>query len=192
MLGSLLLANSASGSWLDPVIIGIIVVSVALGFFRGLIRSIAGLLGLVVAAIFAGQFAALFDPALNQAGIQHPPITGAVAFVLAFVIIFAAVELAANLLRFLQTMLFLGWVDRLGGAFFGLIRGIILSMVLVAGLAMFGSSQFNASLRQAQIAVLLWQNASALTGMLPAGMEQSMIRLMHSQAPFLGALVPGQ
>ena len=191
VLGILLLAGTGSGSWLDSVIIGVILVSMVFGFFRGLIRSVAGVIGLVLAAIFAGRFATLFDPALNQAGIQHPPITGTVAFVLAFVLIVVGVELAANVLRFLQTILFLGWIDRVGGAFFGLIRGIILSMVVLAALAMFNSSYFNASLRQAQVAVFLWQNASGLAGMLPAGMEQSMIRLVHNQAPFLGIKLPG-
>jgi membrane protein required for colicin V production len=196
MLSSALLATAAggttgSGSWLDPVIIGIILLSVALGIMRGLVRSVAGFVGLILAALFAGRFATLLDPALDQAHIQHPPITGAVAFALAFVIIFVVVEMVANLLRFLETMLFLGWVDRVGGAIFGLVRGAILSMVVLAALAMFGSSQFNASLRKAQIAVVLWQQMPGLAAMLPPGMKQSTIRLVHDQAPFLGEQLIG-
>jgi membrane protein required for colicin V production len=191
MLGSLLLATSASGNWLDPVIIGIILLSVALGILRGLIRSVAGFVGLLLAALFASRLATLINPALNDANIKHPPVTGAAAFVVAFVVIFVAVEMLANMLRFVEKILFLGWIDRVGGAVFGLARGVILSMVLLAAFAMFGSAQFNTTLRQAQVAVTLWQNASALTGMLPKGMQKSMIHLVNGQAPFLGQQLAG-
>lgn len=179
MFSGVLLAAGSNGSWLDPIIIAIILLSVALGILRGLIRSVAGLVGLMLAALFAGRVAALFDPALTEAKhlapIQPPPITGTIAFVLAFVLIVVAVEVAANMLRFVQKMLFLGWLDRVGGAVFGLVRGVILSMVLLAALAMFDSPAFQSSLRQAQVGVALWQNMSALTGMLPAGIRQRAI-----------------
>lgn len=177
-------ATGTIATWLDPVIIGIIVASTILGIFRGLIRSAAGLIGLALAATFAGRLAALVDPALDDAHIQHPPITGAAAFVVAFVAIVVAVEVGANLLRVVQKVLFLGWVDSVGGAIFGLTRGVLVSMILLAGLAMFGSKQFNATVRQTTMAVWLWQNMSAAVSMLPAGMRDSTIRLVSNQAPF--------
>jgi membrane protein required for colicin V production len=171
-------------TWLDPVIIGIIVVSTIFGIFRGLIRSAAALIGLALGATFAGRLAALIDPALDDAHIQHPPITGAVAFVVAFVAIFVAVEMGANALRIVQKLLFLGWTDRVGGAIFGLVRGVLVSMILLAGFAMFGSNQFNATIRQTTMAVWLWQNMSTAVSMLPAGMRESTIRLVNNRAPF--------
>jgi len=175
---------STTTTWLDPVVIGVIALSTFYGFMRGLLRSIAGVVGLVLAAIFAGRLAAYVDPALNDAHIQHPSTNGATAFVIAFIAIVVAAELAANLLRFVQTIMLLGWVDRLGGALFGLFRGVLLSMILLAGFAVYGSKDFNATLKQTTVAVWLWQNAAANTGMLPAGMRQSIIRLVNNQAPF--------
>ena len=189
----MLFAASTAGTtttWLDPVVIGIILSSVALGFFRGLLRSAAGLLGLILAAIFAGRLAALIDPSLDQAHIQHPPVAGGVAFVIAFVAIVVAVEFAAGLLRRIQRLMFLGWLDRLGAALSGLVRGILISMILLAGFAMVGSREFNSTMRQAQVAVTLWQNVSGLVNMLPSGMRASMIRLVHDQAPFLADSLP--
>ncbi len=190
MIGATEATTATVMTWLDPVIMGIMVVSTVFGAFRGLIRSAAGLIGLVLGAVFAGRVAALIDPTLDQAGIQHPSITGATAFVIAFVAIVIAVEMAANLLRIVQRMLFLGWIDTVGGAIFGLARGVLISMILLAGLAMFGSKQFNATLKQATVAVWLWQNMSAAVDMLPAGMRQSTIRLVHDKAPFLGESIP--
>jgi membrane protein required for colicin V production len=183
-------ATTTITTWLDPVIIGIMVASTILGAFRGLIRSAAGLIGLILAAVFAGRLAALIDPALDQAHIKHPSITGAAAFVIAFVAIVVGVEIAANMLRIVQRMLFLGWLDVVGGAIFGLARGVLVSMILLAGLALFGSNQFNSTLKQATVAVWLWQNMSGAVDMLPAGMRQSTTRLVHDQAPFLGESPP--
>ncbi len=175
---------STTTTWLDPVVIGVIALSTFYGFMRGLLRSIAGVVGLVLAALFAGKLAAYVDPALNDAHIQHPSTNGAAAFVIAFIVIVVAAELVANLLRFVETILLLGWVDRLGGALFGLFRGVLLSMILLAGLAVYGSKDFNTTLKQTTVAVWLWQNASANTGMLPEGMRQSIIRLVNNKAPF--------
>ena len=181
-----LLSVTASGDWLDIAILVIISGSTLLGVVRGLIQSVAGLLGLILGAVFAGQIAAMIDPTLNQANIQHPPITGAAAFVIAFVLIVVGVEVAAGFLRVITKVLFLGWLDRLGGAVFGLLRGVILSMILLAGMTMFNSGALNNSIAQAHSAVYLWQNMSALSAMLPQGMQQSTIKLVTNQLPFLG------
>lgn len=187
-------AASSAGSttnWIDPTVIGIVAISAFLGVWRGLLRSIAGLLGIVLGALFAGKLAALIDPTLQQSHIKHPPVNGAVAFVIAFVAIFVAVEIAANVLVWVQRLMLLGWVDRLGGLIFGGLRGVILSMVLLAAFAQFGSRDFNVAVRNSTVAVRLWQNVPSLARMLPAGMRQSTIRLVHDQAPFLKQSFPG-
>ncbi len=182
--------TSTTTTWLDPVVIGLIALSTFYGFMRGLLRSIAGLVGLILAAIFAGKLAAFVDPALNDAGIKHPSIGGSVSFIIAFIVIVVAVEVGANFLRIVQKVMLLGWVDRFGGALFGLFRGVLLSMILLAGFSLYGSKNFNKTLKQTTVAVWLWRHASADTGMLPAGMRQSMIRLVHNEAPFLGQGIP--
>jgi membrane protein required for colicin V production len=184
-------AASTTTNWLDAVIIGILAFSTFIGVRRGLLRSVAGIVGLILAALFAGKLAALIDPSLQQAHIKHPPINGAVTFVIAFLAIVVAVEFGAGLLVWVQRLMLLGWVDRLGGGVFGLLRGVLLSMILLAGFAQFGSKDFNNTIRQATVAVWLWNNVPSVTNMLPPGMRQSTIRLVHNQAPFLGQQFPG-
>jgi membrane protein required for colicin V production len=188
-------AATTTTNWLDPAIIGIMAVSAFYGLWRGLLRSMAGLVGIVLAALFAGQLAAHIDPALKQANIQHPPLNANWAFVIAFVAIIVAVELAANVLVVVERFMLLGWVDRLGGAAFGLARGVLFCMILLAGLAQFNSKQFNDQIKNANTAVWLWKNVPALTNMLPPGMRDSTIRLVEKQAPFLaetlGISLPG-
>ena len=185
-----LLAATTGTTWLDPALIVIIAGSTFLGLMRGLIRSVAGFVGLILAAVLAGRLAAYVQPTLDHAKIQHPPVNGAVAFIIAFVAIYVAVEIAARALKIVTSLFLLGWVDRLGGALFGFLRGVIISMVLVAGLTMLGSTQFNSTVKQAQTAVYLWQNYSGLASMLPQGMQNSVIRLVNDQRPFAQQAAP--
>ena len=182
--------TSTTTTWLDPVVIGLIGLSTFYGFLRGLLRSIAGVVGLILAALFAGKLAAYVDPALNDAGIKHPSIGGSVSFVIAFIAIVVAVELGANLLRIVEKVMLLGWIDHFGGALFGLIRGVLLSMILLAGFSLYGSQEFNKTLKQTTVAVWLWRHASVDTQMLPSGMRQSVIRLVNNKAPFIGQGIP--
>jgi membrane protein required for colicin V production len=186
-------ATTAAGTttnWLDPTIVGIIAVSAFLGVWRGLIRSVAGFAGIILAALFAGKLAALVDPALKHAGVKQPPVNGGWTFVVAFIAIVVAVEIGANILVWVQRLMLLGWVDRLGGLIFGAARGVLLSMILLAGFAQFGSTDFNSAIKQGAVAVWLWQNVPSVTKMLPAGMRDSTIRLVHDKAPFLDQAMP--
>ena len=164
-------ATSTTTNWLDPTVVGIIALSTFFGLWRGLLRSIAGVVGIVLGALFAGRVATYVSPSLDNAHISHPPINAAWAFVIAFLAIVIAVELAANVLRTVQRVMFLGWVDRLGGAAFGAARGILLCMILLAGMAQVDNPQFQAQAKQAQVAVWMWQNLSGLVQLLPKGMQ---------------------
>jgi membrane protein required for colicin V production len=184
---SLFLAATTGNTttWLEPAITAIVVASTLLGAWRGLIRTIAGLTGLILAAFFAGRVAVWVDPALDNPYVPpHPPVNGAAAFAIAFLIIYVAVEFAAGLLRWLARLFFLGWVDRAGGAILGFIRGVILSMILVVGLELFGKASFNATVRDSAFAVWLWQNAPDLAGMIPPGAEKSIESLVGGRSPF--------
>ncbi len=190
MIATAATAAGTTTNWLDPVIIGVIAISAFLGIWRGLIRSIAGFAGIILAALFAGKLAALVDPPHKHAGVKEPAVNGGWTFVVAFIAIVVAVEIGANILVWVQRLMLLGWVDRLGGLIFGGARGVLLSMILLAGFAQFGSKNFNSAIKQGTVAVWLWQNVPSATKMLPAGMRDSTIRLVHDKAPFLDQAFP--
>jgi membrane protein required for colicin V production len=174
-----------SSTWLEPAIVAIVVASTLIGAWRGLIRTVAGLVGLVLAAFFAGRLAIWVDPVLSEAHLPpHPPVNGAAAFIIAFLVIYAAVEFAAGMLRWLARLFFLGWLDRVGGAVLGFIRGVILAMVLVVGLELFGAASFNATLQDSTVAVWLWQNTPALASMVPPGAVKSIESLVNGHSAF--------
>ncbi len=116
---------------LDLAFLIVILVSVLLGFMKGLVRQLLALfflaLGLVLAFIFYPDLAAVFLRRLRD------PLASDFA---AFLLILLSTILAGTLLTLLAKKVIvigpLKIIDRLTGAGFGLIRGIILSFVLIA------------------------------------------------------------
>lgn len=119
----------------DYAVLAIVVLSLAVGLWRGLVSELLALVAWIAALLAAYHFAA---PAgvLFSGWLRDPATQTAAGFVLVF---FAVVALAA-LLRFLLRELLkaagLGLADRTLGACFGVLRGvlIVLALVLVGGL----------------------------------------------------------
>ena len=117
-------------NWLDIAIIVVIGIFTFLGLRRGLIKSILPLLGLILAIFLAGK---LYAPLAERLSfIDSSSLARIVAFLIIFAVVMIVVSIIAWVLRALVQMSMLGWADRLGGAFFGLVTGwIICSMVVV-------------------------------------------------------------
>jgi len=118
----------------DVAVVAFLFLSVVLALFRGLIREVVALvswvIGVVVALLYAGDLASVF------VGWR---ITPAVAQVLAFIALFVGVLIVGGVVGSLLSRMIravgLGWVDRLLGGAFGVVRGlaIVLVFVLIAG-----------------------------------------------------------
>ncbi len=103
------------------------------GVVRGLLREICSLLGLVLGGVFAFSFylpvAQLLQDKLNLPG-QLCVWVAFLAIFLAFVVVFGVVGFVLH--RFVK-MVFLGGFNRLAGAVFGIVQGVVvLSMLLLA------------------------------------------------------------
>jgi len=116
-------------SWLDIVIIVVIAIGAVNGLRIGIIKATLSLAGLIIGIILAGRYYVPFSEQLSfipQAG----------AKVVAFAIILVGVMIIAGLLtRFLKwvvSVVMLGWVNYLGGAVFGLVLGAIFCSALLA------------------------------------------------------------
>jgi membrane protein required for colicin V production len=119
---------------LDVLFLGVLLLSLAVGLCRGLVREILGGLGLA-----GGFLAALaLAPPLS---LRIPFVQGPFAYATAFLAIFFAVLLAAELFGKLITRALesakLTWPNRLAGGLFGLVRGAVLAVVLFLALLFF-------------------------------------------------------
>lgn len=114
----------------DYLILGVLVISLLLGFFRGFLREAISLIAWLGGLWLAWRFAYLVEPHLGGL-VAEPPASTWVARALIFVGVILVGWLVASLLAyFIRPGLSL-LIDRLLGLFFGLVRGAVVLAVLV-------------------------------------------------------------
>lgn len=149
-------------TWVDYLVIGVLVLSIAWGAWRGLVHEVLSLAGWVLAFLAANLLAA---PLAESFPANMRPELRVVA---AFVVVFIATLVLATLLSALVTKFIrvsvLHSLDRWLGALFGLLRGlvIIVALAVVAGLSplprmpVWTSSATGYSLAQTAIQLRPW------------------------------------
>ncbi len=119
----------------DYAVLTIMSASVALGLWRGVVAELLALAAWIVAFLVARAVAT--DVAAMLTGqIAEPGVRLAAAYVLVFFGVLLVVAMARLLISLLLKAAGLGLLDRLLGAGFGVLRGllVVLAAVLVAGM----------------------------------------------------------
>ena len=119
----------------DYAVLTVISASVLLGLWRGVVSEILALAAWIVAFLVA-RIVAEDVAAILSGRIAEPGMRLAVAYVLIFVVVLLVFAIARMLITLLLKAVGLGVLDRLLGAAFGALRGIlvVLAAVLVAGM----------------------------------------------------------
>lgn len=116
-------------NWLDIVLIVVIVISAFTGLRMGLIKAVLSLVGTIVGVILAGRYYIFLSERLSF--IPQESLAKIVAFVIILFAVMAIVSIIASLLKWAVSLIMLGWVNRLGGAAFGLVLGVIFCSALL-------------------------------------------------------------
>ena len=117
-------------SWLDIVIIVVVIIATFWGLRIGIIKAVLSLVGLIVGVILAGRY---YVPLSEQlAFIPQASIAKIAAFAIILIGIMVIAGVLARFLKWTASILLLGWVNRLGGAVFGFVLGTILCSALLA------------------------------------------------------------
>ncbi len=120
---------------LDWVFLGVLVASLLLGAWRGLVFEVLSLAAWAVAFVFAQWFAPDVAAMLPMAG-AGDAVRYAAGFVLTFILAVFAGGLIAALVKRLMSAVGLAPVDRALGAAFGLVRGVIILLAATVVIAM--------------------------------------------------------
>ena len=115
---------------LDWTIALVLAISTITAFMRGLIRSLISLAGLLI-GIFAACWYAPQAAVYFVRWITPFTFAEVVAFVLILAAVYIVAALLGRLLRSAAGAVGLGFLDRLGGACFGFVRGVLLLAALL-------------------------------------------------------------
>ncbi len=121
-------------SLVDILIWAILLIFVAKGFWKGLVREVCTLLGLVAGGWAAFRFSSFLAEAIRP--LIHLPhhVAAALSFLCIFFLIGLLFFLVGHLLTVVFKVMLLGSINRIGGALFGLLEGaFILCMALYLG-----------------------------------------------------------
>jgi membrane protein required for colicin V production len=120
----------------DIIVAVILSYSLIRGLFRGLVRELASVVGVLGGFLAAYSFYGAAAGYLS--GLVSNP---AYRNILAFMVIFCGVVILVNLLalvvKYVLRVVFLGWLDRLGGAAFGAVKGVLIVSVIFLALTAF-------------------------------------------------------
>lgn len=119
--------------WVLAVILGYCLIR---GIFRGLIKELSSIIG-----VLAGLYGAYtYYPHLAKLLARWISDTGylnIISFLLIFIAVCIIVSMLGVMIKYLMNISFLGWTDRLGGALFGTVKGGLIVAVLVLVLTTF-------------------------------------------------------
>ncbi len=117
-------------SWLDIAVIVIIGIATLIGLKIGIIKAVLTLAGVIVGVLLAGRFYVALADRLTF--IPQETLARVVAFAIILMVVVLIASIIAGVLKWLASIILLGWVNRLGGALLGLITGSILCGALLA------------------------------------------------------------
>ena len=124
----------------DYVVIGIVTISLVLGLWRGVVNELIALAAWVTGFMAALEFGAATGHVVFT-GLTDPALRVLAGCVLVFVGVLVAMSVIRLAVRSMVKALGLTLSDRLLGMFFGLARGVLLVMMLVAAGGMTSAPQ---------------------------------------------------
>ena len=151
-------------NWLDIVIVVVIAVATFGGLLIGLIAAGLSLAGVIVGIILAGRYYLPFSQQLSF--IPEENIAQVVAFAIILVGVMLIAVALAMVLRWAFSLIKLGWIDRIGGAVFGLAGGTLLCGAMLAVWVKFIGA--GATATGSVLASLLLEHFPVVLGLLPA------------------------
>lgn len=121
---------------LDLIIIMTLLISVIYSLIRGFVKEIFSLLSIIVGIFVSIKFYHLFSIPIDRL-INRPNISKVAGFFLCFIIVSLGISLAGSLIRRLLKTANIFWMDRLIGAGFGIVKGVLIWSTILIFLIIF-------------------------------------------------------
>lgn len=115
---------------LDILLIVVLLYCLVMGFFRGFIREVAAILG-VMAGFYAGYSLYPFLAAHLTRWMASPAYRNIFSFLLIFSAVFIIIGLIAVVIQYLLKNSSLNWMDRISGGGIGAVKGMLIISVML-------------------------------------------------------------
>lgn len=155
---------------LDIVILLVLAFAVIRGLFRGFVGEISSIVGIVIGFILANRYHEQVLPLVGSI-LPDPAIASLLSYALIFITGLILVLIIAGILRHLLKISLLGWLDRLAGASMGLIKGALLSVLIVLALTTFLSPRAEV-LSTSRFAPYVNQFSALLADLMPPNLRR--------------------
>jgi len=155
-------------TWVDFVVLGVLLLSAGLAFFRGLVREVLGI-GAWVGAAVVGLLAEPYVKPWMAGHVQPDWLATGLAVGAVFLVVLVVLKVMIHWLAGKVQRSALGGVDRALGLVFGLARGafVVVLAYILGGLAMPAADRWPEEVRQARSLPLAADGAEWLVAHLP-------------------------
>lgn len=114
----------------DMLIIAILAFCVIRGLFRGLIKELSSIIG-VLAGFYAAYSYYMVIAKLLSRWISSAAYLNILSFLILFCGVFFIVSILGVVIKYVLDIAFMGWIDRVCGAGFGMVKGILIISILL-------------------------------------------------------------
>ncbi len=114
----------------DILVIVILTYCLIRGLFRGVLKEISSLIG-VLAGFYAAYTYYQDVSKFFEKWITNHNYLNMLSFILVFVCVFLVISIIGTIIKYILKIVFLGWVDRIFGVIFGILKGILISSILL-------------------------------------------------------------
>jgi len=154
-------------NYLDITIAVLLLYGLIKGFSNGLIKEITGLLSLVIGIYIAVNFSNLLEPHLNGIFDNYEKFKPLLAFAILFISVLLGIKLIGHLTDKLTKALALGFLSRVFGGVFGMLKiALIVSFILMI------ESKFELITKQTKQTALLYKPISSLLEIITPHFEK--------------------
>jgi membrane protein required for colicin V production len=169
-------------NWLDFAIIFVVVGIVITAYLAGLIREAVTFLAAVLGIVIAG---ALYDDLAADilTFMDDEDAAEAIAFMILVAAVYLFGQIIALLLSRTASLLMLGWLDHIGGAFFGFLKGLIIVQILLILFAAYPTLGLDDAVAASELAPFFIDDADVLLRVLPDNFDFRIERFNTPEAP---------
>ena len=117
-------------SFLDIIVCALLIFAFYKGVVNGLFVELASLISLVLGIYFAVKFSSFMKEILMEYVKWNPNSIQIVAFILTFIVVVIAIHLLGKFLTGIANFAFLGWLNKLGGGFFRVLKTVLIVSIV--------------------------------------------------------------